>query len=147
MKEDKSLKDQIQMSLNSSFSQLWARSSGISSYSGEAEKITAYQVELAQAEAEIGKLLDTLTGANSALTKQQTRKREVREIFFFFGWTYFILCFFRSFCCSVSDCPDGKTACFARFRHFLTRGERIFPFRCGILQYSVSQEAMLGDHP
>lgn len=39
-------------------------------------KITAYQVELAQVEAEIEKLLDTLTGANATLLTYANKKIE-----------------------------------------------------------------------
>ena len=39
-------------------------------------KITAYQVELAQVEAEIEKLLDTLTGANATLLAYANKKIE-----------------------------------------------------------------------
>ena len=39
-------------------------------------KITAYQVELAQVEAEIEKLLDTLTGANAILLAYANKKIE-----------------------------------------------------------------------
>ena len=37
-------------------------------------KLTAYQVELAQVEAEIEKLLDTLTGANATLLAYANKK-------------------------------------------------------------------------
>lgn len=46
-------------------------------HSGEEKvnpKLTAYQVELAQVEAEIEKLLDTLTGANATLLAYATKK-------------------------------------------------------------------------
>ena len=55
-------------------------------------KLTAYQVELAQVEAEIEKLLDTLTGANATLlayankkieeldTRRQTISKEIAEM-------------------------------------------------------------------
>ena len=39
-------------------------------------KLTAYQVELAQVEAEIEKLLDTLTGANATLLAYANKKIE-----------------------------------------------------------------------
>ena len=39
-------------------------------------KLTAYQVELAQVEAEIEKLLDTLTGANATLLAYANKKNE-----------------------------------------------------------------------
>ena len=39
-------------------------------------KLTAYQVELAQVEAEIEKLLDTLTGANATLLSYANKKIE-----------------------------------------------------------------------
>ena len=46
-------------------------------------KLTAYQVELAQVEAEIEKLLDTLTGANATLlsyaNKKDVYKRQYRN--------------------------------------------------------------------
>ena len=48
-------------------------------YSGEKKvnpKLTAYQVELAQVEAEIEKLLDTLTGANATLLAYAIKKIE-----------------------------------------------------------------------
>ena len=38
-------------------------------------KLTAYQVELAQVEAEIEKLLDTLTGANATLLAYANKKK------------------------------------------------------------------------
>ena len=46
-------------------------------HSGEEKvnpKLTAYQVELAQVEAEIEKLLDTLTGANATLLAYANKK-------------------------------------------------------------------------
>ena len=42
-------------------------------------KLTAYQVELAQVEAEIEKLLDTLTGANATLLAYANKKIEELE--------------------------------------------------------------------
>lgn len=41
-------------------------------------KITAYQVELAQVEAEIEKPLDTLTGVNATLLAYANKKQENR---------------------------------------------------------------------
>ena len=43
-------------------------------------KLTAYQVELAQVEAEIEKLLDTLTGANATLFAYANKKIEELDI-------------------------------------------------------------------
>lgn len=75
VKEDKSLKDQILVIAPHEAlvpSDVWLRG-------GEGKvnpKITAYQVELAQVEAEIEKLLDTLTRANATLLTYANKKIE-----------------------------------------------------------------------
>ena len=43
-------------------------------------KLTAYQVELAQVEAEIEKLLDTLTGANATSLAYANKKKKIEEL-------------------------------------------------------------------
>ena len=53
-------------------------------------KLTAYQVELAQVEAEIEKLLDTLTGANATLLAYCLLYTSYENVMKFYIKVYFI---------------------------------------------------------
>lgn len=64
-------------------------------------KITAYQVELAQVEAEIEKLLDTLTGANATLLAYANKKSRI--------WTTAAKhCPRRLQTCPLKRCPPSR---------------------------------------